>query len=58
MAVKHTEQGNGMQPETSLDKRGKCTQCGGGNHKAEDCHHRNAKWNTQVSQDWTLVKCM
>ena len=25
------------------DKQGKCTCCGGGNHKAKDCRHRNSK---------------
>ena len=43
MAVEHMKKGNGTRPETPPDKCGKCTRCGGGNHKAKDCHHKSAK---------------
>ena len=43
MAVDHSKRGHRRSSETPADKRGKCTRCGGGNHKAKDCRHKNAK---------------
>lgn len=43
MTVEHMKCGNGTWSETPPDKQGKCTPCGGGNHIANDCQHRNAK---------------
>ena len=43
MAVDHSKQGDRRSSETPADKRGKCTRCGRGNHKAKDCRHKNVK---------------
>ena len=43
MAVDHSKRGDRRSSETPADKCGKCTRCGGGNHKAKDCRHKNAK---------------
>ena len=43
MAVEHMKRGNGTWPETPPDECGKCTRCGGGNHKVKDCRHKSAK---------------
>ena len=43
MTVDHSKRGDRRSSDTPADKRGKCTRCGGGNHKAKDYHHKNAK---------------
>ena len=41
--MKITQRARSSRAPAALDQQEKCSRCGGGNHKAKDCRHKNSK---------------